>query len=1693
MVTHREVGYRDLLSLLRLHGPEAVDLPNGSHASAPRHDPDTGWQSVLELIPRGLSDQIAVSDGVNELSYGELDERVCRAAGVLHRAGLSSGDIAVLLVDRGIAFFVIMLAVWRLGAAYLPLATEHPRAWRARVIQDSGAALVVAEEAEDGVRTLRPQDLFDAGDREAAGPAPEVDLQPDDLAYVICTSGSTGTPKLVQIEHRGLSNLILALLDVFDTVTDRSRVLASFHPAFDTTVMPAILAWGSGGRLEVVSASQAAGDALSQVLVDRRISMAIVTPHVLQTLGPPDMFSDLDTVVCGGEVCPPDLAQKWCGHVRFVNGYGPAEMTVSTGFYTVTSSDTGPVPVGGPLRGLFVVVLDGNLDEVPNGEIGELCYGGKGVSRGYLGRPDLTAERFITWHGRRIYRTGDLGRLRADGNIEFAGRKDDQIKIAGARVEVAEVVAALRSLPGVRAAAVAVRGRESANRTLLGYVVPENGNRLDVAALRTLLAERYPSSMVPSRIIELDEIPLTVNDKLDESRLPGLTHAAIDPANLPRGGREQAVAHILAELLDVAEIGRTQELTELGVQSLLALQLIARMRAELNCDVSLSNLLTTPTIAGIARSLRLQSPTPQLVPGAPPAPSFAQSLALRINEQDPEGIAYNSQSAMRLSGPLRLDSWNAALTEIVARNDVLRTTFHASVDEAHAALQRCVVHPPERVLAPLLDLRGEPEHAHDELVAEAIESLTTKAFDLAHEYPVRWLLIRLSDVEHVFTQVEHHVAHDGWSFTLFVGDLLNLYAEHVDTGVVSKGDLATGYFDHAQWERDWCASPAAEAQREFWQRELEGSSPLLPLSRRAFPVARTFRGAAFRVEIDRQLARDLADLGKGNRSSLYMTLLTAYFILLHRVTGAADILVGSGVANRRHKDSERVLGMYVNMVVMRGRVDPSLAFTDVLAQVRDTALRVYDNQNLPFEIVFNESGVAAGSSVRPLVQATFSFHDTPIRLLRPNRIETTVIEGLSNRSARFDLSVVAVPRFRESGKVSRLPGGVIHIPASPDDGVTGRPAQELDGVTLAWEYDTALLDDHVARGLASSYIELLRSIVATPDRPISTLPIVDKDTEAELDELGRGPTVQVPTSWLPDLVERWVEATPDALAVCSDPPLTYRALWNRSDALAGELRAAGANRGHVVGVCCAHGAGVVVAQLGVLKSGAAFLPLDPTHPVDRQRHLLNEAQATLAVITEGLESVLPADVTTVVVDADQRSDLPPTPPPQGSGDTAAYVIYTSGSTGQPKGVVVGHRALAARLADRDYFGTKPDARVLSATSPTFDISIWELWAALSSGAAVEFLPRGWDLPALADAVARSTHCMMTPTVFRLLLDHRPDVLRRLTWLALGGEVVEAANVNQLTEGHPRPRLSNVYGPAEATIVVTAYPLDKRVDGPMVPIGRPLANSTIRIVDESLLPVPPGVVGEILAGGPGLADGYLNSPELTARKFVEPPGRPGTRFYRTGDRGRWLADGSLAFIGRVDSQVKIRGVRVELGEAAAALRSVPGVRKADAVSWSDQHGTARLIGYVQTSLDERQVRQALHQRVPSHLIPDQIVIVSEWPLTNSGKLDHTRLPDLMVRREPTRAEPVSELEQAVMQLALPLLSSTALGLDDNLFSLGLDSVGAMRLAAHLARKFGRVFTASEVFSNPTASLLAREIQRAPIDPAPSIPTVGRVDR
>jgi amino acid adenylation domain-containing protein len=1627
---------------------------------------------------------VALACGGRETTYAELDRRAGRLARRLRRLGVGPETRVGLCAARTPEMVVGLLAVLKAGGAYLPLDPAYPAERLAFMLRDASVGLLLTQSSladalpSTGAEVILLDEVLPQDDAlEDDAPLPPL-AGPENLAYVIYTSGSTGTPKGVGVPHRGVVHYLAWAAEAYGAGEGSGAPVHS-SLSFDLTVTPLLAPLAAGGRVVLVPESLGVDGLAEAVREGSDLTLVKLTPTHLSLLArqlpADDAAGRVRTFVVGGENLTADQVAFWrrfAPETEIVNEYGPTETVVGCCVHRVSAEDAGAgsIPIGRPIARTRLYLLDARMQPVPVGVPGELYIGGEGVARGYLGRPALTASRFVPdpfggTAGARLYRTGDRVRRRADGVLEFLGRLDDQVKVRGYRIEPGEIEAVLRRHPAVRGAAVVVRA-DGGEPRLVAYVESADPSSVPPAELREHLRGALPAHLVPAAFVALAHLPLTTNGKLDRRALPAPAeaHADADAVARPRTPAEELLAELWAELLGAGRVGADENFFDLGGHSLLATRLLARVAAAFGVELPVRAVFEAPTVTALAARIeaarsdgRAPSPPVAAVTREGPLPlSFAQERLWFLDRLEPGSTVYNVPVVLRLEGALDLAALERAVAGIVRRHEALRTTF-ATVDGAPVQ----VIHDAGGATLSVEDAAA----MDDDALRARIEALAAAPFDLERGPLFRAVLLRRPGHEHVLLLLTHHVVSDGWSVGVLLREVAALYTSFASGAGSPLAPLPVQYADYAAWQRTHLEGARLDAQLGWWRERLAGAPAVLELpADRPRPAVRSHRGAVHRFAFDADVAARLRAFCRAEGATPFMALLAAFDVLLARYAGVDDVVVGTPVAGRTRAEVEPVIGFFVNTLALRADLSGDPSFREMVARVRETTLGAFAHQELPFEKLVEELRPGRSRSHSPLFQVLVVFQNTPGGSLEMKGLRALPVEPAC-RHAKFDLS--------------------LHLEEAPE------------GLRGQIEYATDLFDAETAGRIAGHLRVLLAAALADPETPVSDLPLLTDGERRTLLEAWNDTARGYPGGrCLHERFEAQARRTPDADAVVfGERRTTYRELDARAGRLARRLRRLGVGPEVRVGLCVHRGDEMVVALLAILKAGGAYVPLDPAYPAARVAFMLRDSAVPVLVTQSRLAETLPPIAAHVVL-LDREMEVDPAEADAEGGDppaagvlpeNLAYLIYTSGSTGVPKGVAIAH-ASAVTLVDwaLETFPREELAGVLASTSLCFDLSVWEIFLPLACGGKVIVAENALRLPELP-ARGEVTMVNTVPSAAAALL-RMGGLPRGLPALCLAGEPLKAELVRQLYAGAGVRAVHDLYGPSEDTTYSTWERVPADVE--TVLIGTPIADTRCYVLDAAMRPVPAGVVGELYIGGAGLARGYLGRPALTAEKFVPDPfGPAGSRLYRTGDRARWRG-GKLDFLGRLDHQVKIRGFRIEPGEVEAVLVRHPGVRECAVLARDDGDGGMRLVAYVVPDGgrgDPSLLRAHLRERLPEYMVPAAWVALDALPLTPNGKLDRARLP------EPGRASgdadahvaPRDAVERRLAALWEQVLRTAPVGVRDDFFALGGHSLLAARLMAEVRAEFGRDLPLAMLFDGATVERMAdalrdrSELRREPL--------------
>jgi len=1685
----------DLHRLPLLTRPEIRQLGAWNATSAPV----PAGQTVVDLFEAQAAaapDALALVWADERLSYADLNRRANRLAHALMDQGVGPDIPVALCVERSLDLVVGLLGVLKAGGAYLPLDPESPRERLRVILADSAAPVVLTQRAlrgrlpADAAAVLAIDDPADL--QPAANPPRRAAAQ--DLAYIIYTSGSTGTPKGVMVQHDALVNLVQWHRDRFAVVpADRATLVA--NPAFDASTWEIWPYLSAGASLHPVPQDLfGKSDAFARMLAGHGIT-ALFLPTPMLELALADRVAwppSLRLLLTGGDRLKrhPHGVQAW----RLVNNYGPTEATVVATAVDLTdltgAADAAP-PIGRPIANTRVYILDARLQPVPPGVPGELCIAGAGLARGYLNRPELTAERFVELElfGRteRVYRTGDLARWRVDGNLDYLGRSDHQVKLRGLRIELGEIETVLAQHPRVREAAVVLREGQR-NPALAAYVAVDSGSGSPgsltadpqslITDLRAWLQARLPEYMVPASFTLLERLPLTPNGKLDRPALP-TPDASQSAGRAPTSETEHLLAALWSDLLDTGIDSTAADFFALGGHSLLATRLAARVRDAFAIELPIKVLFERPALGDLAAWLddRLKHgarggalpPLEPQPPAAPLVPSYAQQRLWFLSQLDGASATYNVPLALHLSGPLDEPALHQSLAALFERHVSLRLRF--TPRDGEVAVHIGADHDP----LPVTDLRALPDAQRHSAVTQWVNDHSALHFDLATGPLLSLRLLKLAADEHVLLFTLHHIVADGWSCGVLIRDWSEFYNAAVDHRAARLPELPVQYPDYAAWQRGWLTGEVLEQQLAYWVEKLAGAPALLELpSDHPRPAVMRHQGGHLRTSLNRTLTRGLRQLSRQQGATLFMTLLAAFKVLLYRYSGQTDLVVGSPIANRTHGRTEDLIGFFVNTLVLRTRLEGAASFAEVLKQVRQTAIEAFSHQDVPFEHLVERLNPPRNLSHPPLFQVMFVLQNAPQSAWALTGLQMQALEP-EYRTAKFDLTLSMV-------------------------------AQD-DTLVCDWEYNSQLFDPQTMVRTTEHFQVLLEGLVADPNLAIAELPLLTQAERRQLLEWnetdGASGTAVAACAGvtLTDWFQIQVEQAPERIALSDgDTHLSYRDLNSRANRLAHFLMGLGVGPETLVALYVERSPDLVIGLLGILKAGAAYLPLDTAYPPERLQFMLEDAQVPVLLSQSGLLESLPATTAALIC---LDSEWPriaacsgDNPPRRATPDHLAYVIYTSGSTGKPKGCMVTHANVTRLFAVTDpwYRFAQDDVWTLF-HSCAFDFSVWEIWGALLYGGKLVVVPyltsRNPEAFYQLLVEHQVTVLNQTPSAFKQLIEVDLEPRRlALRLVIFGGEALDFDSLRSwfARHGEHRPQLVNMYGITETTVHVTYCPLTADpVQGRSL-IGRPLPDLSVWLLDAHRQPVPPGVPGELYVGGGGVARGYLNRPGLTAERFVEMDvlGRR-ERLYKTGDLARLLPDGGLEYLGRIDQQVKLRGFRIELGEIEAHLGRHASVRETVVV----HHGkgdSARLIAYVTLARPLADVagtlRAWLKTSVPDYMVPAAFVVLEQLPLTANGKLDRNALPAPAPLRTDAPSIPAAgPLEQQIAEVWQDLLQLQQVGVHDNFFDLGGHSLLLLKVQNRLQSLLGRALSVVTLFQYPTIHGLATHL-------APSAPDTDR---
>ncbi|MGC2876065.1 amino acid adenylation domain-containing protein [Bacillus velezensis] len=1583
------------------------------------------------------------------LTYAELDQYTDRLAVRLRQKGVRKENMVGVLAERSPEMVVSVLAVLKAGGAYVPLDPDYPEDRLRYMLDDCGACLLLAQPGLSvsgfSGETLEVSLSSLTSETETGAVSEEADA--DSLAYIIYTSGSTGTPKGVAVEHRQAAAFLSGMQGQFPLTEEDIIVLKSSF-SFDASIWQLFWWTMSGASVYLLPAGWEKDPVR---MIEAFSSEKVTTAHFIPTMV--NSFLDaletepeetrtrlgrtLTRVFAGGEALSPLTAARFADllpETMLIHGYGPTEATVDAAFYVCDRKrDSGRtrLPIGKPVPGARLYVLDSGGTIQPAGVAGELYIAGTGVARGYLNRPELTEERFLNdpfYPGERMYQTGDIARWTEDGLVEWLGRSDGQVKVRGYRIEPGEIEAAIRRIDGIREAAVTAR-TEHGETALYAYI---EGRESD--DVRAELAARLPAYMMPAQFIKMSEWPVTPSGKLDRRALPAPGGAADRQAyTAPRNVTEMKLCALWEEVLKNGPVGIRDHFFERGGHSLKATALVSRIAKEFGVQVPLQDIFARPTVEELASVIQdlEESPYEAIQPAQKQDTypvSSAQKRMYVLQQLEDGGVGYNMPAVLELTGPLDRGRLEETFRQLVERHESLRTSFETGPD-------------------------GEPvQRIHDSVPFQLDEAKSADAFVrpfCLEEAPLfRAALVKESDEHHLLLTDMHHIISDGVSVNTLIKEFGELYAGR------SLAPMRLQYKDYAVWQRSFQEKEGYQKQEAYWLKRLEGELPVLELpADKPRPAVRSFAGGSVSCTLDAETASGLHRIARDHGSTLYMVLLAAYNTLLARLSGQEDIIVGSPIAGRPHKDLEPILGMFVNTLAIRTEPKGDKRFTDYLAEVRQAALEAYEHQDYPFEELVERLGVQRDTSRNPLFDVMFVLQNMERESLGLNKLHLAQAADTSHKTAKFDATLYA--------------------------------SEGSDGsISFDFEFNTDIYQKQTIKKWLSYFTRILTKVIENQAIPLGDIHVLDDaETNRVIYQFNQTKSDYPRHETISRLFERQAKETPDARAVVYDEQiLTYRELNERANRIAAALRSNGVGPESVVALLTGRTTELTSGILGILKAGGAYLPIGDDVPRERAEWMLKDCKADILLQSDKLDGLPLSGKRLFIEDIQTKAGLSSeNPEPLGGPESLAYMIYTSGSTGAPKGVMIEQRSVIRLVKNSNYIDFTPKDRLLFTSSLGFDVTTFEIFGPLLNGASLYVSDQETylDSDVLETFIQQNgiTTLWLTSSLFNHLSEQNEHVFSGLSRLIIGGEALSPSHVNRVRNALPHLSVWNGYGPTENTTFSTCFLIEQSYDH-SIPIGRPVGNSTAYIINSRGTPQPIGVIGELCTGGDGVARGYFGRPELTEEKFVPNPFVPGERMYRTGDLARWLPDGTIEYAGRMDDQVKIRGYRVELGEIEAALRSLDGVKEAAVSVRTGQSGNKELIAYMslQADMDTEKVRSSLSQQLPNYMVPAYMMELEKLPLTPNGKLDRKNLPEPELTLQTAYTAPRNELEEQLSVIWQEVLGTKQVGIEDSFFELGGDSIKALQVSARLGR-YGWKMTASDLFRHPSIKELAPLIRKA----------------
>ncbi|MEM9271763.1 MAG: amino acid adenylation domain-containing protein [Cyanobacteria bacterium P01_F01_bin.143] len=1681
-------------------------------------------------------ESLALVTEEKSLTYTELNEQANQLAHYLRSLGVTNGQVIGIYLDRDSDLVISLLAILKTGAAYIPLDPSYPKERINYIINHAQISYLITKQNINEKQFYTKHQLSIINLEEAAENIQQqsndnldIMISPQDLAYVIYTSGSTGKPKGVAIKHSSLLNFLYSMQES-PGINESDILLAVTTISFDIAALEIYLPLITGATVFLASKETTIyADKLGQKIAENNITMMQATPATWQMLVANQWQGDKQLkILCGGEALSSKLAAELLTLCKEVwNLYGPTETTIWSSVYKVENynlDDVNAVAIGKPIANTQFYILDSQLNLVPQGVPGELYIGGAGLAHGYFKSPDLTAERFISLSidhsslnidhlplsnqsyfssassapsapSSRLYKTGDRVRQLPNCNFEYLGRLDNQVKIRGYRIELGEIEAVLTNHPAIQSALVIVR-----DDRLIAYFIPSRdvacyvSTEFDVSTLRPFLQGKLPSYMVPANIIQLESFPLTPNGKIDRRALAVSDNLQITNQDknsldsiIPQNPTEEILLGIWAEILGQGEIGTDDDFFELGGHSLLATRMISQIRQIFSIELPLRNLFEYPTIKQLSKNIdfakqeqseNILAPTIEMISRTGELPlSFAQQRQWFLYQLEPDNPWYNISTAVKITGELDIEKLQKCFDILVKRQEILRTSFITVDGKA-----KLIINEQVKINLTESDLSSLSVKEKQKQIKQLQIDEAQQVFALDKSPLMRIKLLTLGDSEHILLLSLHHIIGDAWSMGVLVKEIIELYTREEAAltlkGTPSDKDTALykgaevqrkqrtpiiQYVDFAAWQRNYLQGEILESQVNYWQEQL-ADAPAISSFPTDYPrkSQASYQSAAYNFQLNDRVTQNLKQISRSNSGTLFITLFAALALLMHRYTDNDDLVIGTPIANRDRAELEGLIGFFANTLALRINLADNPSFTELLTRAREIALGAYSHQTLPFEQLIDKLQLERSLSYTPLFQVMLVLEEQAQTIKEVDGLTWEPLERVTTQ-AKFELTFL----IKDTGK----------------------------GLQGAIEYNQALFTADTIHRLAGHFRTLLKAIAQNPEEKISNISILSKgEWQQIVNKFNQSNNVAIDTC-IHKLFEHQVSLDPNALAIVNEEEeITYGQLNEQANDWAHYLQSLGVRTETRVGVMCDRSIQTIIALIAILKAGGCYVPLDPNYPEQRLHWMLEDTGLNIVLTqTKYAEKLNTDNITLITIDGRKPSAPTISSASPASPENLAYITYTSGSTGIPKGVAIPHHGVVRLVRDPNYVSLNTGTICLHAAPINFDASTFEIWGALLNGGRVVILSTPVpSLKELAETITtqKINTAWLTAGLFHLMVDEQLDSLRQVTQLIAGGDVLSSSHITKFLQAHPQSSLINGYGPTESTTFACCYPMrqDTQIDRDRSIIGKPISNTQLYVLDKYLNPVPIGVSGELHIAGAGLARSYVNRADLTAEKFIpnsvgalRPKGLASRReaplLYKTGDRVRYLADGSIEYLGRIDNQVKVRGFRVELGEIEAALSQIENIKNNVVLVRENAQGNKQLVAYVvphnlEDKLDN-QWREYLQNKLPDYLIPSIFVNCDRFPLTANGKIDRQALLEQEIIQPQfldNVTQPQTEIEQKLTQIWSEILNLENVDINSNFFSLGGDSILAIQIIAK-ANQAGIKLTPRQLFAHQTIAELA----------------------